>query len=210
MAEIALFHSVLGVRPGIHAAAQRLRGAGHEVLVVDQYDGQVFDDYEQAGRHVEGVGYPELMRRALEAVEPLRDGFVAAGFSQGAGMAEHVATQRTCGGALLLSGALPLAMFGGVAWRADTPAQIHYTREDPFRRQEWVEALVADISASGSRVETFDYPGTGHLFTDHSLPSEHDEQAAALLWSRAEAFCRSAARDDSDSWSRTRARGGDV
>jgi len=197
MAEIALFHSVLGVRPGIHDAAQRLRTAGHEVLVVDQYDGRVFDDYERAGRHVEGIGYPELMRRALEAVEPLQDGFIAAGFSNGAAVAEHVATQRTCSGALLLSGALPLAMLGGATWRADTPAQIHCTREDPFRRQEWVDALVDDISASGSRVETFDYPGSGHLFTDPSLPSEHDEHAAALLWARAEAFCRGAGRSGS-------------
>lgn len=199
MTEIALFHSVLGVRPGIHDAAQRLRGAGHEVLVVDQYDGQVFDDYEQAGRYAEGVGYPELMHRALRAVESLQDGFVAAGFSNGAAMAEHVATQRTCSGALLLSGALPLAMLGGAPWRGDTPAQIHCTRQDPFRRQEWVDVLVADISASGSRVEAFDYPGSGHLFTDSSLPSEYDEQAAALLWERAEAFCRGATRGDNGS-----------
>ena len=36
MAQVALFHSVLGVRPGIHEAATRLRAAGHDVLVVDQ------------------------------------------------------------------------------------------------------------------------------------------------------------------------------
>ncbi|WP_432482910.1 dienelactone hydrolase family protein [Kineococcus esterisolvens] len=194
MAEIALFHSVLGVRPGVHEAAQRLRTAGHEVLVVDQYDGRVFDDYEQAGRHVEEIGFPELMGRAVEAVEPLQDGFIAAGFSNGAGMAEHVATQRTCGGVLLFSGALPLAVLGGVAWHADTPAQIHYAQDDPFRRQQWIDALVIDITSSGSRVEVFDYPGSGHLFTDPSLPGEHDPLAAASLWERAEAFCRDSTR----------------
>lgn len=45
MASIALFHSVLGVRPGVQDAAARLRARGHEVLVVDQYDGRSFDDY---------------------------------------------------------------------------------------------------------------------------------------------------------------------
>ena len=35
----------------------------------------------------------------------------------------------------------------------------------------------------------FDYAGTGHLFTDPSLPDEYDEQAAELLWSRVKAFC---------------------
>lgn len=41
MAAVALFHSVLGIRDGVHDAAVRLRAAGHEVRVVDQYDGRV-------------------------------------------------------------------------------------------------------------------------------------------------------------------------
>lgn len=41
-ASIALFHSVLGVRTGVLDAAARLRAAGHDVQVVDQYDGRVF------------------------------------------------------------------------------------------------------------------------------------------------------------------------
>ncbi len=95
MAEVALFHSVLGVRPGILDAAERLRAAGHEVLVVDQYDGRVFDNYDEADAFVEAIGFPELMGRAAAAVEALRDGFLAAGFSNGGGMAEYVATGRT-------------------------------------------------------------------------------------------------------------------
>lgn len=39
MAEIILFHSALGVRPGVTAAADRLRAAGHTVHVPDYYDG---------------------------------------------------------------------------------------------------------------------------------------------------------------------------
>ena len=196
MAEVALFHSVLGVRPGMHDAAERLRAAGHEVLVVDQYDGRVFEDYDEAGRYAEGVGFPELMRRAVDAVEGLADGLVAVGFSNGAGMAEHVATQRACAGVVLVSGALPLAVLGSAAWRAGTAAQIHGTRGDPFRRQEWLDALVTDIRSAGSSVEIFDYPGSGHLFTDPSLPAEHDPQAAAALWERVEAFCRRATARD--------------
>lgn len=190
MADIALFHSVLGVRPGIHDAAQRLRAAGHRVLVVDQYDGRVFDDYAEAGAFSEALGYPELVRRGLAAVEPLPDGFVAAGFSNGAAMAECVATQRVCSGALLFSGALPLEMLGAASWPSGTPVQIHYALQDPFRRQEWVDGLAAEVSASGSRVEVFDYAGSGHLFTDASLPDEYDETASAVLWARAEAFVR--------------------
>ena len=83
MADIALFHSVLGVRPGVAVAADRLRAAGHDVLVVDQYEGRVFDDYDEAGKFALAIGYPALMGRAAKAVQGLSDGFIAAGFSNG-------------------------------------------------------------------------------------------------------------------------------
>jgi len=190
MTTIALFHSVLGVRLGVHDAAKRLRADGHDVLIVDQYDGRVFDDYDEAGRFAEQIGYPELMRRALQAVEHLPDGFLAAGFSNGGGMAEYVATQRPCSGVLMLSGALPMSMLGAGCWPAELPAQIHYTQHDPFRSQDWIDAVVKDVRAAGASVEVFDYPGSGHLFTDSALLEEYDEQAAELMWSRVLAFCR--------------------
>lgn len=189
MTDVALFHSSLGVRPGITIAADRLRAAGHRVLVVDQYEGQVFDDYDEANRHVEQLGFPELMRRAVHAVQDLADGFVAAGFSNGGGMAEYVATRRACSGVLMISGALPVRMLGIDAWPAGVPAEIHYTRGDPRRRQEWLDALLAEINTAGASATTFDYPGDGHLFTDPSLTDEYDEQASALLWDRAATFC---------------------
>ncbi len=189
MASIALFHSVLGVRPGITDAAGRLRAAGHEVLVVDQYGGRVFDDYAEAGAHVDAVGFPALMQLALDAVEELPDGFVAAGFSNGAGMAQYVTTRRRCAGVLLFSGALPLAMLGADRWPDGLPAQLHNADGDPRRHQEWIDSVVADARRAGAAVEVFDYPANGHLFTDESLPGEYDAQATALLWPRVLAFC---------------------
>jgi dienelactone hydrolase len=189
MADIALFHSVLGLRPGVQDAAARLRAAGHTVATVDQYDGRVFDDYDEAAGFTATIGYPALMQRALEGVEGLPDGFVAIGFSNGGGMAEYVATQRRVGGVVLASGTLPLAMIEVHAWPADTPVQIHYAVDDPNRRQEWIDSLVASVEAAGAPVEAFDYPGRGHLFTDASLPEEYDRSAAELLWKRVLAFC---------------------
>lgn len=189
MTDIALFHSVLGVRPGIVDAADRLRAAGHEVRVVDQYNGRVFDDYGEAGEFAEGIGYPALMTQAAEAVADVSDGFIAAGFSNGGGMSEYVASVRRVSGVLMLSGALPLDMIGVDAWPSGVPAQIHYTQEDPFRRQEAIDTLVSQVESAGGRVEGFDYPGTGHLFTDASLPAEYDRDAAELLWSRVLRFC---------------------
>ncbi|WP_286218550.1 dienelactone hydrolase family protein [Paraoerskovia sediminicola] len=189
MTNIALFHSVLGVRAGVHDAADRLRAAGHDVLVVDQYEGRVFDDYEEAGRYAESIGYPALMGLAEAAVRDLPDGFLVAGFSNGGGMAEYVATRREVSGVVMLAGALDLAMIGVEAWPAGVPAQIHYTVDDPFRSQAGIDAVVASVRASGASVETFDYPGRGHLFTDPSLPDEHDPESAELLWSRVLSFC---------------------
>ncbi|MCZ2839882.1 dienelactone hydrolase family protein [Modestobacter sp. VKM Ac-2985] len=187
MTSIALFHSALGVRPGISDAAERLRAAGHQVSVVDQYDGLVFDDYATGSAHTDQIGFPALMQAALDGVAELPDGFVAAGFSNGAGMAEYVATRRRCAGLLLFSGALPLDVLGA-AWPTGLPVQIHYSLDDPFRRQEWIDAVASDATRGGGRVETFDYPGTGHLFTDPSLPTEYDPAATELLWQRALAF----------------------
>ncbi|HEY5878971.1 MAG TPA: hypothetical protein VIU11_08675, partial [Nakamurella sp.] len=69
MTRIALFHSVLGIRPGITEAADVFRSAGHDVLVVDQYDGRSFDDYETANQFAVDLGFPlGLMRSALAAI----------------------------------------------------------------------------------------------------------------------------------------------
>ena len=189
MTQVALFHSVLGVRPGIHDAAERLRAAGHEVLVVDQYEGRVFDNYGEAGAFVDHVGFPELMRRAVAAVERLPNGFVSAGFSNGGGMAEYVATERAVGGVLMLSGALPLSMLGVEAWPRGVPAQIHYALDDALRNQEWIDAVAERVRAASASVELFDYEGRGHLFTDPSLPDEYDAAAAETLYERVLAFC---------------------
>ncbi len=134
------------------------------------------------------------MGRAADAVAGLDDGFVAAGFSNGGGMAEFVATQRRVGGVLMLSGTLPLAMLGVDAWPAGVPAQIHYAVDDPFRNQEWLDAVADAVVAAGGGLESFDYPGTGHLFTDASLLAEYDADASALLWERVLSFC--AAREE--------------
>lgn len=69
------------------------------------------------------------------------------------------------------------------------PAQIHYTTHDPFRDQAGIDAVTAQVSGAGASVETFDYPGAGHLFTDPSLPTEYDAHATELLWSRVLPFC---------------------
>jgi dienelactone hydrolase len=190
MTQIVLFHSVLGVRAGVLDAAERLRADGHDVLVPDLYDGRVFDDYEPAMAFADELG-SELFRRALAAVADVPDGFVAAGFSAGGGHAVYVATERPVSGVLLFSEATLVEWFGADArWPTGVPAQVHYTLGDPFREQEEIEHLVTDVESAGGRIEVFDYPGEGHLFTDASLPKEYDAESTELLWSRVLPFLR--------------------
>jgi dienelactone hydrolase len=194
MTRIALFHSVLGVRPGVLAAAEVFRSAGHQVRVVDQYGGRVFDDYAEADSYTSTVGYPALMQLALDGVAGLGAPFVAAGFSNGGGMAEFVTTSLGgaaggVAGCLQFSGALPLTMLRLSSWPAATPVQLHYSTGDPFRNQEWVTSYLEEVRESASDVETFlDYPIDGHLFTDESLPAEYDEASTRLLYGRALEF----------------------
>lgn len=189
MATIAVFHSVLGVRSGILDTAERLRGWGHEVRVVDQYGGRVFDDYTEAAEYVESVGsFPALMAAAVGAVAGLPDGFGCLGFSNGAGMAEWVATQRGVSRVVLCSGALPLAMLGVQVWPAGVPVQIHHAAADPKRVPGWSETFAESVAEAGGAVERFDYAGGGHLFTDPSLPEEYDAESAELFHERVAKF----------------------
>lgn len=187
MAIVAIFHSALGVRPGLVEFANKLKTIGREVHVVDQYDGQVFDDYDEAGTFVDEVGFPELMTRAIQGVADRPDGFVAIGFSNGAGMAEFVAANRPVSGVVMAGGALPLETIG-ITWPAGVPAQIHSTVDDPRRDQAAIDSVKQAVEEAGGTVEVFDYLGSGHLFADSSLPDEYQPAEAELMLSRIKDF----------------------
>jgi dienelactone hydrolase len=139
MAEVVLFHSVLGLRPGVIAAAERLRAAGHTLHTPDYYDGEVFDDLDEGMRKEAELGYQEIARRARESVAGLPEGLVYAGFSLGAVHAEVLAASRPGAlGAVLMAGAVPVEAlkeyFGVERWPEGVPLQMHYAADDP-----WVE-----------------------------------------------------------------------
>lgn len=190
MTTVALFHSVLGVRQGVLDAADRLRGEGHEVLVPDLFGGRTFDEYDPALEFtLKETGFPTLLGRAADSVADVPDGFVVAGFSLGCAMAAFVATERPVSGVLMIAGAIPVSGFGdGVSWPAGVPAQTHSTLDDPWREQEEIDDAVRDVEAGGGTIEVFEYRGSGHLFTDPTLPDEYDAETTEIFWSRALPF----------------------
>jgi dienelactone hydrolase len=193
MAEVVLFHSVLGLRPGVISAAERLRAAGHTVHTPDLFDGEMFDDLGEGMRKEDALGYQEIARRARESVVGLPEGLVFCGFSLGAVHAEVLAASRPgVLGAVLISGAVPVEAlgeyFGVERWPEGVPVQVHYAANDPWvETEEEVVPLGEAVRGAGAAFEAYTYPGSGHLFFDPDLP-EYDRASSEEMWERVLAF----------------------
>lgn len=183
MANIILFHSAYGLRPGVLAAAERLRGAGHTVQSPDLYDGMVVSTVEDAVVLRDRFGREELLRRARAAVQRAPPGTVLAGFSLGASLALRIAAND--------SRFVRLLLLHGVA---DPPPalplpwsiQAHLSEDDPWAPRSEIAAWRRALQRLGATIELYHYRAD-HLFTDPDLP-DHDPRAAAAAWSRAESF----------------------
>lgn len=183
---IMLFHSTYGLRPAVHAAAARLRAAGHEVHVPDLFDGRTFETVEEGMAFKDEVGKDELLRRAVLAAAPYSErGLVYAGFSFGASTAQTLALgDEKARGLLLLHGTSDIAESASVD---ELPVQLHVADPDPFETHDWLNSWYLQMQRTGADVEVYRYPGAGHLFTDPDLP-DYDASAAELTWKVSSAF----------------------
>lgn len=182
---IVLFHSLLGLRPGVLQSATRLRDAGHTVHTPDLYDGEVFDDNESAARKIRSFGgFDELLTRSRAAVSHLPGELVYAGFSNGGACAElQAATRPGARGAILLHAPLPIRSLGWKVWPATVPVQVHFAEKDPLRDQRVIDTLAASVRRSGASFQHYDYPCSSHLFADPDLPA-YNAPASELMWER--------------------------
>jgi dienelactone hydrolase len=181
MARILLLHSMYGLRPAVHQAADRLRTAGHDVHVPDLYGGRVAGTPEEGIAIKEEIGRDELLKRAVAAAAPLtaEGGLVYAGFSLGAALAQNLAlADERSRGLLLLHGTSDMA--DGVA-ADDLAVQLHVADPDTYEPVDWLNAWYLRMRRARADVEVFRYPGAGHLFTDPDLP-DYDAAAAGRAW----------------------------
>ncbi|MGA7227942.1 MAG: dienelactone hydrolase family protein [Acidimicrobiia bacterium] len=183
MAEVLLFHHVLGLTPGVESFAERLRASGHTVHVPDLFDGQTFATIQEGAAFAGEVGFEALIDRGVGLADDLPAGLVYAGFSMGVLPAQKLAQTRPgARGALLFESCVPTSEFGD-GWPKGVPVQIHGMDADPFFAGEGdidaARALVEDARES-ARAELFVYRGDVHLFTDSSLPSFDAEATASL------------------------------
>ncbi|MEN6609385.1 MAG: dienelactone hydrolase family protein [Methanoregulaceae archaeon] len=184
LAEVVLFHSVLGLRTGVLGAAERLRKAGHTVHTPDLFDGEVFEDIAKGRAKFATIGRRGLIERTWSAVQSLPSLLVYGGFSMGGAPAELLAATRPgAQGCLLFHAALPPEAFGISVWPSGVPVQVHYADRDPYRNQQWIDRLRESVRRSGSSFDYFRYPVPGHLFTDAGV-TEYNREADDLVWDR--------------------------
>ncbi|WP_406149898.1 dienelactone hydrolase family protein [Streptomyces sp. NBC_01012] len=183
---IMLFHSTYGPRPAVHAAAERLRAAGHEVRVPDLFDGHTFETVEDGMAFQQELGKDELLRRAVLAAAPYSDqGLVYAGFSFGASVAQTLALgDAKARGLLLIHGTSDIAENASVD---ELPVQLHVADPDPHESGDWLNSWYLQMQRTGADVEIYRYPGAGHLYTDPDLP-DFDQASADLTWKVALGF----------------------
>ncbi|MFJ3910354.1 dienelactone hydrolase family protein [Streptomyces vinaceus] len=183
---IVLFHSTYGLRPAVHAAADRLRAAGHQVQVPDLFEGRTFETVEEGMAHRDEIGRDELLKRAVLASAPYSDqGLVYAGLSFGGSVAQHLAlADEKARGLLLLHGTADLDEDAAVD---ELPVQLHIADPDPFETHDWLTAWYLRMRRAGADVEVHRYPGAGHLFTDPDL-DDYDAEAAEQTWKAAIGF----------------------
>jgi len=188
VAQIVLFHSAYGLRPAVHAAAERLRAAGHQVHTPDLYDGRTFDTVEEGMAYRDEVTNDELLRRAVTSVVPLltpvngttpaEDGLVYAGFSLGGALAQNLAlADERAKGLVLLHGTSDIKDDAATS----IPVQLHIAEPDPFEPEDWLNAWYLRMLKAGAEVEIHRYRGAGHIYTDPELP-DYDAEAAEQTW----------------------------
>ncbi|MFD9128419.1 dienelactone hydrolase family protein [Kitasatospora sp. NPDC059571] len=180
MAHVALFHSVLGLRPVELLAAERLRRAGHEVVTPDLFGGETAATLDLGFRLLDRVGWAAVVARARQAVKEMPEETVLIGVSMGTGVVADLWADRPAGaGAVLLHAVADLP----AAVRPGAKVQLHAAEPDPFAPPERVATLRRSARERKVDLEVFRYPGAGHFYTDRELP-DHDPAAAELTWQR--------------------------
>ena len=187
MAEVVLFHHLLGLTEGLRAFAAQLRSSGHTVHTPDLFGGERPATLDEGVALSQRIGADVLRERADHAVADLPAGLVYAGSSFGVMPAQRLAQTRPgARGALLYEACIPISgewAFG--PWPANVPVQIHGMDNDQFFALEGdVDAARDLVDTVGSELaELFVYAGDGHLFIDSTLPT-YDADAAALVIQR--------------------------
>ncbi len=174
MADVVLFHSALGLRPAVLAAADRLRDAGNNVWTPDLYHGRTADNLPDAIEIRDSIEPHLMFDRAEAAMADVPAGVVYAGYSLGASYAALVSRARGDASALVFLHDAPTFLPG-------IPATMHIADPD-----QWLVQDDLRRAEENPGTEVFKYAGCSHLFTDPETKEStpFDAAAADLTWER--------------------------
>ncbi|MGN9811595.1 dienelactone hydrolase family protein [Micromonospora sp. BQ11] len=184
MGHVVLFHTVHGLRPAVHAAADRLRAAGHHVVTPDLYGVPATDTVDEGFALFDAIGHDVVLDRARAAVRELPPDVVLAGVSMGAGVAGAMLAERPGAAGLLLlhgSGGAPEEVRPGLR------VELHLADPDECEPVDELDEWRQAMTEAGAALAVHRYPGAGHLWTDPDSP-DHDPVAAEATWTRVLAF----------------------
>ncbi len=197
MAQLLIFHHVLGLTSGVEAFANAIAVAGHDVITPDLFDGATFDSIEDGVAHAGGIGFETIAELGARHADQCGDALVVAGFSLGVLPAQRIAQQRAgVIGALLYHGAVPLSFFGegeDPAWPASVPVQIHIGADDPLAEEDLPAA--EEIVSRAEHGTLHLYPTDRHLVADVSS-ADYDADIAKLILERTLQFLDDLSLDD--------------
>ena len=175
--DVIVFHHALGLAPGVLSFAERIRAAGHRVMVPDLYQGETFDTIDAGVAHAEATGFDTIIDRGIAAAGALDEPFVSIGFSLGVLPAQNLAqTHRRAVGAVLCHAAIPLGTFADT-WPGGVALQLHNSPDDSWGDFEEAEALVAAVPGA----ELFVYETSAHLVIEPGLPDSDPRITEQIL-----------------------------
>ena len=182
MAEILLFHHVLGQTAGMETLARRFRASGQTVHLPDLFEGRTFADRLTAREYVDSVGFDALIERGRLVAEGLPHDLVYAGVSLGALPAQLLAQTRLGPRALVAISAVVEPSEFGTSWPTGVPVQVHLKEDDPLQAEGDLDTA-RDVSEVVAGAELYLYPGATHLFTEEGY-GDYDAVATDLLVDR--------------------------
>lgn len=175
---------MFGLRTVEHAAAARLRAAGHRVALPDLFDGAVAAHggppiLEDGVNLMETIGWEAIVTRPIRPCVTCPPTPSFAGCRWVPEWSARYGPSDSMQPPPFLHA--PTIVPRGV--RPGTPVQVHVADEDPFAPADQLAAFQDSAMRADVDAALYTYPGAGHFFTDAELP-DHNRSAAEEAWRR--------------------------
>ncbi len=184
---VLLLHSWWGLNRFFRRLADRLSDEGYTVLVPDLNFGVVFDDVDEARRHLESADADRLAGLTLAAAKLVQEKSVdreapvaVVGFSMGAslGLWASVRIPDVIGSVVAFYGSQSIDFAGSRA-----SYQLHFAESDEVIDPDEAGFMEATIGLEELPIEVHSYPGAAHWFFEEGTET-HDPEASDLAWAR--------------------------